>query len=142
MAESMIESSSGGSSAGMGQQPQLMASQSNSGGGSGSSHMNPIIPVLSADMDSQHPPPPRPSSMQQQHTTGTTTDDSLLISEGPSESKRRKHDSGIATSNEKLELRLGGILCCAVCLDLPKTAMYQVLILNPFKQIGNTYFTI
>ncbi|XP_061398427.1 zinc finger TRAF-type-containing protein 1 homolog [Musca vetustissima] len=26
---------------------------------------------------------------------------------------------------EKLESRLGGILCCAVCLDLPKTAMYQ-----------------
>lgn len=137
----MIESSSGGSSAGMGQQPQLMASQSNSGGGSGSSHMNPIIPILSADMDSLNPPPPRPSSMQQQqqqqHTTGTTTDDSLLISEGPSESKRRKHDTGIATSNEKLELRLGGILCCAVCLDLPKTAMYQVL--NPNNR---KYFSI
>jgi hypothetical protein len=28
---------------------------------------------------------------------------------------------------EKLENRLGGILCCAVCLDLPKTAMYQVI---------------
>ena len=28
--------------------------------------------------------------------------------------------------HEKLEYRLGGILCCAVCLDLPKTAMYQV----------------
>lgn len=27
---------------------------------------------------------------------------------------------------EKLEQRLGGILCCAVCLDLPKTAIYQV----------------
>lgn len=121
----MIESSSGGSSVGMGQQPQLMASQSNNGSGSGSSHMNPIIPILSADMDSLNPPPPRPSSMQQQQHTGTTNDESLLISEGPSESKRRKHDV-VAASNEKLELRLGGILCCAVCLDLPKTAMYQV----------------
>lgn len=27
---------------------------------------------------------------------------------------------------EKLEQRLGGILCCAVCLDLPKTVIYQV----------------
>lgn len=26
----------------------------------------------------------------------------------------------------KLEDRLGGILCCAVCLDLPKAAVYQV----------------
>lgn len=31
-----------------------------------------------------------------------------------------------ASQHEKLEYRLGGILCCAVCLDLPKTAMYQV----------------
>lgn len=27
---------------------------------------------------------------------------------------------------EKLEQRLGGILCCTVCLDLPKSAIYQV----------------
>lgn len=27
---------------------------------------------------------------------------------------------------ESLEERLNGILCCAVCLDLPKTAVYQV----------------
>ncbi|KAK6630662.1 hypothetical protein RUM43_014647 [Polyplax serrata] len=27
--------------------------------------------------------------------------------------------------NEKLEQRLGGILCCAVCLDLPSAAVYQ-----------------
>jgi len=27
--------------------------------------------------------------------------------------------------DEKLEDRLGGILCCAVCLDLPKLAVYQ-----------------
>ncbi len=27
---------------------------------------------------------------------------------------------------DTLEQRLGGILCCAVCLDLPKSAVYQV----------------
>ena len=27
---------------------------------------------------------------------------------------------------EKLEQRLGGILCCAVCLDLPKSGIFQV----------------
>ena len=30
---------------------------------------------------------------------------------------------------EKLEQRLGGILCCTVCLDLPKSAIYQVRVL-------------
>jgi len=29
------------------------------------------------------------------------------------------------TVSEKLENRLGGILCCAVCLDLPRAAIYQ-----------------
>jgi hypothetical protein len=27
---------------------------------------------------------------------------------------------------DKLENRLNGILCCAVCLDLPRNAIYQV----------------
>lgn len=45
------------------------------------------------------------------------------------EAKRRKKEPRLsATIQEKLELRLGGILCCAVCLDLPKTAMYQVIL--------------
>lgn len=29
-------------------------------------------------------------------------------------------------TDNKLEARLGGILCCAVCLDLPRSAVYQV----------------
>jgi len=29
-------------------------------------------------------------------------------------------------TNEKLAYRISTALCCAVCLDLPKTAMYQV----------------
>lgn len=28
--------------------------------------------------------------------------------------------------SDRLEFRLGGILCCAVCLDLPPAAVYQV----------------
>jgi hypothetical protein len=28
--------------------------------------------------------------------------------------------------HKKLEERIGGILCCTVCLDLPQTAIYQV----------------
>ncbi|KAG5319907.1 CYHR1 protein, partial [Acromyrmex charruanus] len=32
-----------------------------------------------------------------------------------------------AKTEQKLEHRLGGILCCAVCLDLPRAAVYQIL---------------
>lgn len=42
------------------------------------------------------------------------------------ETKRKKVDKPVTKMIEKLEARLGGILCCAVCLDLPRTAMYQV----------------
>lgn len=42
------------------------------------------------------------------------------------EVKRKKIDKPSTKMIEKLEARLGGILCCAVCLDLPRTAMYQV----------------
>lgn len=42
------------------------------------------------------------------------------------EVKRKKIDKPTTKMIEKLEARLGGILCCAVCLDLPRTAMYQV----------------
>lgn len=42
------------------------------------------------------------------------------------EKKRRKLLKGQESKPDKLELRLGGILCCAVCLDLPRVAIYQV----------------
>lgn len=34
---------------------------------------------------------------------------------------------------QKLEQRLGGILCCAVCLDLPKSSVYQVWLISFFS---------
>ncbi|XP_063905354.1 zinc finger TRAF-type-containing protein 1 homolog [Zophobas morio] len=40
------------------------------------------------------------------------------------ENKRRKTTPN-SDKKYKLEERLGGILCCAVCLDLPKAAVYQ-----------------
>lgn len=40
--------------------------------------------------------------------------------------KRRKFAKSADGKPDKLELRLGGILCCAVCLDLPRAAIYQV----------------
>lgn len=42
-------------------------------------------------------------------------------------SKKPRLDTRDRDDNEnKLETRLGGILCCAVCLDLPRSAVYQV----------------
>lgn len=46
------------------------------------------------------------------------------------DNKRRKistAEKGLADKRHKLEERLGGILCCAVCLDLPRAAVYQCL---------------
>uniref|UniRef100_A0A336KRP9 CSON014189 protein n=1 Tax=Culicoides sonorensis TaxID=179676 RepID=A0A336KRP9_CULSO len=62
------------------------------------------------------------NNQDQENTTDT----------GEPEPKRKKIDTPVKASSkmvEKLEARLGGILCCAVCLDLPRTAMYQVIIL-------------
>ncbi|KYM79591.1 Cysteine and histidine-rich protein 1 like protein [Atta colombica] len=38
-----------------------------------------------------------------------------------------------AKTEQKLEHRLGGILCCAVCLDLPRAAVYQSI--DPLRSI-------
>ncbi|XP_017480607.1 PREDICTED: cysteine and histidine-rich protein 1-like [Rhagoletis zephyria] len=58
-----------------------------------------------------------------------------LEKESSKSSKRLKKSSGAASGSSlitsapgtgsKLEQRLGGILCCAVCLDLPKSSVYQ-----------------
>lgn len=57
---------------------------------------------------------PVPSSSVSQ-TIETKIDD-----EGPTPGKRRR-----LRNSDKLEHRLGGILSCAVCLDLPHAAIYQ-----------------
>lgn len=58
-----------------------------------------------------------------------------LEKESAKSSKRLKKSAGASGSSlmttaagtgSKLEQRLGGILCCAVCLDLPKSSVYQV----------------
>ena len=46
--------------------------------------------------------------------------------EGMSNKKRRFESCERDDPDNKLEARLGGILCCAVCLDLPRSAVYQV----------------
>lgn len=64
-------------------------------------------------------------SSQEQQTMMETADNNKKDSDEP-EAKRRKTEHKPSKIVEKLEARLGGILCCAVCLDLPRTAMYQV----------------
>lgn len=44
--------------------------------------------------------------------------------------KRRKIGKSSDGKSTKLEQRLGGILCCAVCLDLPRSAVYQASYLH------------
>lgn len=63
----------------------------------------------------------------------TTTAASLPIREDAEkddfiepDKKRRKVSRTDGKIEQKLEHRLGGILCCAVCLDLPRAAVFQV----------------
>ena len=59
------------------------------------------------------------------------------------EAKKQKFDTSskkLHKKLEKLESRLGSVLCCAVCLDLPKTAMYQVS--NSFFSYIHCLFSI
>lgn len=59
-----------------------------------------------------------------------------LFADGYKQQGNMMHGSGSNTSSQdlqafymnhkKLEDRIGGILCCTVCLDLPSTAIYQV----------------
>lgn len=80
-------------------------------------------------------------------TSSQQSADGVSVDDEP-EKKRQKLDSNQTKVKklEKLENRLGGILCCAVCLDLPRAAMYQVSVfqfpiccaLSPEKNSFNT----
>lgn len=68
------------------------------------------------------------SSVSEQAPLATPIRDDLEKIEGflEPDKKRRKVSRTDGKTEQKLEHRLGGILCCAVCLDLPKAAVYQV----------------
>lgn len=72
------------------------------------------------------------SNTQEMSGGGATIEEKVSAADEP-EPKRRKLNTPCKSKTvEKLEARLGGILCCAVCLDLPRTAMYQVLFIYLF----------
>ena len=50
--------------------------------------------------------------------------------DGEPEAKKQKTEHPREKLKFKLEDRLCGILCCAVCLDLPTMAVYQVIFAN------------
>ncbi|XP_055909236.1 zinc finger TRAF-type-containing protein 1 homolog [Eupeodes corollae] len=101
------------------QQLQPQSSSGGVGGGGGSSS--------SASSSSSA------NSSSSASSAGQTRTSSVVVGgdSNEPEAKKPKLDlvtagtSATTTQHEKLEYRLGGILCCAVCLDLPKTAMYQ-----------------
>lgn len=61
---------------------------------------------------------------RQQDSAMETGDDTNPELQQP-DSKKQKLDSGVVEYN--LEERLNGILCCAVCLDLPSLTFYQCI---------------
>lgn len=74
-------------------------------------------------MEQQQQQQPQPSQVvQQAHDIIDKNDDFI-----EPDKKRRKLIKTDGKSDQKLEHRLGGILCCAVCLDLPRAAVYQVI---------------
>jgi hypothetical protein len=69
----------------------------------------------------------------------------------PASKKQRKEENNVEktkNADERLETRLGGILCCSVCLDLPSSAVYQVsyflhkVIISTFTQNGCTFLML
>lgn len=70
------------------------------------------------------------TSTNMSETTSSTTENVENIEEKNDDlqepdSKKRKLSNKADDKKHKLEDRLGGILCCAVCLDLPSSAVYQ-----------------
>lgn len=117
MADSVVEPSSSSSVSSI-QGPTIQTPQSTVGHGPINQN---IIPIITGEIQVDNTPRPPPSTAS--NATANVADDT----EEP-EIKRKRLDTALASTslNEKLESRLGGILCCAVCLDLPKTFMYQV----------------
>ena len=58
------------------------------------------------------------------------------------EAKKQKLDIDPDKEEYKLEEKLNGILCCAVCLDLPNVAVYQVRIFRAVKYLHIFFQTL
>lgn len=95
-------------------QLQMQASTSSAGG---SSSMSVGVPL---DTQSSGEPPAKKQLLDPNAASSSSSSLS-----GGSGGGGGSAGTGTGT-NEKLAYRISTALCCAVCLDLPKTAMYQV----------------
>lgn len=105
-------------------EPQQQSSTSNPPSVTSTTNASTALIVAAPTLNNNNNNNNNSSSNNQEQENNTTAD-----TDEP-EPKRRKLDTPKSSSKivEKLEARLGGILCCAVCLDLPRTAMYQVIL--------------
>lgn len=101
-------------------QLQMQASTSSAGG---SSSMSVGVPL---DTQSSGEPPAKKQLLD----PNAASSSSSSLSGGSGGGGGGSAGTGTGT-NEKLAYRISTALCCAVCLDLPKTAMYQVSQLKP-----------
>lgn len=90
-------------------------------------NMIPIHMDIDTASSQSHPRPP-PINQSALNPNNSNDLHPSPADEDESKPKRRKSDDPLeqtskSITNEKLESRLNGILCCAVCLDLPKLAM-------------------
>ncbi|XP_034480306.1 cysteine and histidine-rich protein 1 homolog [Drosophila innubila] len=96
-------------------QLQMQASTSSAGGGVGGSSMS--VGSVPLDTQSSGEPPAKKQMLDPNAASSSSSSLSGGGGGGPA-------GTGSGT-NEKLAYRISTALCCAVCLDLPKTAMYQ-----------------
>ena len=57
---------------------------------------------------------------------GMAQSNNVMLGSGSGGAGGSCNTSDFYVTHKKLEDRIGGILCCTVCLDLPSTAIYQV----------------
>ena len=67
-----------------------------------------------------------PAVVEQQQQQVVQGDEDEVKEPEPKRFKSEGSGSSLMTNEYKLEERLNGILCCAVCLDLPNLTIYQV----------------
>ncbi|KAI8520113.1 PREDICTED: cysteine and histidine-rich protein 1-like [Branchiostoma belcheri] len=74
-----------------------------------------------ADLGGEELPQIEESSEQ----PSTSREEDVEIAEPVKKRAKKEYGDGKRPEEDRLERRLNGILCCTVCLDLPKSAVYQ-----------------
>lgn len=125
---SAAASSTTGNASTSGQQQQASSSSSSSGGGEAPSSSSITTVVVDVNIATTAASQVSDESMEPCKKRPRVNSNAGAGSGGGTGEKQGKEQQASVKqeSMDKLEYRLGGILCCAVCLDLPKSAIYQV----------------